>query len=176
MTMRVDPGRLRAGRDDASRDPPFELDNHLFFWITQVLDRRDRQLVAELKAYGLRALEWRALATLYSRQRLSMQALADHASIERSTLSRTIERMVHAGWIVRLADANDMRVTRLALTTEGERLFERIWPMVSDLNDAACATLPPGMEALVLWAFKEMRRNLDESLARGDSERDEDAA
>src|SRR5450631_1350073 len=66
--------------------PDFVLEQHLFFWFTQVLDRRDRQLAAALKADGLRAPEWRILATLHSRHRLSMSELADLTSIERTTL------------------------------------------------------------------------------------------
>jgi DNA-binding MarR family transcriptional regulator len=141
--------------------PDFILDQHLFFWFTQVLDRRDRQLAAALKADGLRAPEWRTLATLHSRHRLSMSALADLTSIDRTTLSRVVERMVKAGWVMRLTDASDARVTRLALTASGERLFARIWPAVWQVNERAMANLPEPAIGLVRWAVREMCRNFD---------------
>ncbi len=151
--------------------PDFALDRHLFYWITQLLDRRDRELAAALKAFRLRAPEWRALASLYSRHRLSMSELADTTSIERTTLSRTVERMVRAGWVNRLTDTSDARVTRLALTGEGERLFARIWPAVSRVNDAMVTGLPAPAVDLVRWALEEMCRNFD-ALAKSDSRRD----
>lgn len=145
--------------------PIFDLDQHLFFWFTQVLDRRDRQLAAELRASGMRAPEWRVLSSLYSRHRLSMSELADLTSLERTTLSRTADRMARKGWVVRLSDTSDMRVTRLAPTASGERLFARIWPAVQRLNEAAVAGLPEPMVPLLRWALAEMRRSLDGGLA-----------
>jgi len=143
--------------------PNFVLEQHLFFWFTQVLDRRDRQLAAALRADGLRAPEWRILATLHSRHRLSMSELADLTSIERTTLSRVVERMVRAAWVMRLTDASDARVTRLALTASGERLFARIWPAVWRVNEMAVASLPEPAVGFVRWALQEMCRNFDTS-------------
>lgn len=145
--------------------PEFALDQHLFFWFTQVLDRRDRHLAAELRPFGVRVPEWRALASLHSRHRMSMSELADTTSIERTTLSRTVERMVRKGWVVRLSDTSDARVTRLAPTAAGERLFARIWPAVRRLNEVAVASLPTPLVDTVRWALQEMRRNLDQSLS-----------
>lgn len=164
------PAGASARAKAPSAPPRFELDQHVFFWLTQVIERRDRQLTLELKPYGLRVPEWRVLASLYSRHRASMSFIADLAAIDRTTLSRTIERMVRAGRVSRLSDAADMRVTRLALTVAGERLFERIWPLVSQLNDSARANLPDQVIALVHWALKEMRRNLDRSLSAAATE------
>lgn len=151
--------------------PDFALDRHLFYWITQLLDRRDRELAAALRHFRLRAPEWRALASLYSRHRLSMSELAETTSIERTTLSRIVERMVRAGWVNRLTDTSDARVTRLALTAEGERLFARIWPAVSAVNQAMVAGLPEPAVELVRWALEQMCRNFN-APAKAESRRD----
>jgi hypothetical protein len=50
-------------------DASFELDRHVFFWLTQVIGARDRELAEGLRDCGLRVPEWRALAALHSRQR-----------------------------------------------------------------------------------------------------------
>ncbi len=166
MSRRAQPLSSRDRRPSGASEavavaPDFILEQHLFFWFTQVLDRRDRQLAAALKADGLRAPEWRTLATLHSRHRLSMSALADLTSIDRTTLSRVVERMVKAGWLMRLTDSSDARVTRLALTAAGERLFARIWPAVWQVNERAMANLPEPAIGLVRWAVQEMCRNFD---------------
>jgi len=165
MPRRAEPVASRERRPsktgDAERVPAFVLEQHLFFWFTQVLDRRDRQLAAALKADGLRAPEWRILATLHSQHRLSMSELADLTSIDRTTLSRVVERMVRAGWVMRLSDTSDARVTRLALTASGERLFARIWPAVWRVNERAVARLPEPAVGLMRWALEEMCRNFD---------------
>jgi DNA-binding MarR family transcriptional regulator len=170
MTQRANEpmGMLRGGGTAPAAAPAFALEEHLFFWFTQVLDRRDRNLAAALKSYGLRAPEWRALASLHARHRLSMSELADLTSIERTTLSRTVDRMARKGWVVRLSDTSDARVTRLAPTAAGERLFARIWPAVHELNEAAVVGIPEPLVATVRLVLEGMRRNLDASLvARG---------
>lgn len=149
---------------DASK-PPFQLERHVFFWLTQAIGSRDRRLAQELKDAGMRVPEWRALAALYARRRCSMSELADLASIDRTTLTRTVDRMEKAGWATRLSDADDLRVTRLALTATGERLFARIWPTVERLNRAAVEGLPAGAVEMLCWTLERMKTNLDQGLA-----------
>lgn len=139
----------------------FELEKHVFFWLTQVIAGRDRRLAEALDEHGLRAPEWRVLASLHARQRCSMSELAELASIDRSTFTRTVDRMQEAGWLTRLSDTEDMRVTRLAPTAAGEKLFARIWPAVEELNDAALAGLPDGAADLLRWTLERMHHNLD---------------
>jgi DNA-binding MarR family transcriptional regulator len=145
--------------------PPFQLERHVFFWLTQAIGSRDRRLAQELKDVGMRVPEWRALAALYARRRCSMSELADLASIDRTTLTRTVDRMEKAGWATRLSDADDLRVTRLALTAAGERLFARIWPTVERLNRAAVEGLPAGAVDMLCWTLERMKTNLDQGLA-----------
>jgi DNA-binding MarR family transcriptional regulator len=157
--------RRRSAPDPAApAAAAFDLDGHLFFWLTQVLGRRDRQLVAALKDQRLRVPEWRVLASLAGRQGSSMNELADLATIDRTTLSRTVDRMAKAGWVARLSDADDMRVTRLALTAAGRTLFARVLPAVEELNRAALDGLPPGAVDLVRWSLAQMCANLDRPL------------
>lgn len=145
--------------------PAFDLDGHVFFWLTQVTAARDLQLASALKAFGVRVPEWRALAALYARQRCTMSELADLAAIDRTTLTRTVDRMQDAGWLARLSDGEDMRVTRLALTAPGEKLFARMWPVVQRLNRAALVGLPPGAAEKLREALAHIKRNLDEEPA-----------
>lgn len=149
-------------RDSA---PAFELESHLFFWLTQVMGERDRRLALALKRFGLRVPEYRALAALYARRRLSMSELADLASIDRTTLTRTIDRMEDAGWLARVADAEDMRIVRLALSAAGQRLFARIWPAVQELNRAALAGLSEAAVEGLRRSLARMKTNLEDEPA-----------
>ncbi len=155
--------------------PAFDLEGHPFFWMTQAMAARDNALAGELKDLGLRVPDWRVLATLYARKHLSLRELADLCSIDRTTLSRTMDRMQEAGWVARLADSHDLRVTRLSLTASGERLFARLWPAVDRLNRAAMEGLPRGAVELLAWTLERMKTNLDRQPSRIDAS-SEDAA
>lgn len=143
----------------------FRLEQHLFFWLTQAIDSRDRRLARELRGFGLRVPEWRALAALYARRRCSMRELSDLSSIDRTTLTRTMDRMEDAGWAARLDDAKDLRITRLTLTPAGERLFERVWPAVERINQAAAEGLPAGAVEALRATLQQMKANLDQDAA-----------
>jgi DNA-binding MarR family transcriptional regulator len=146
------------------RDPStasFDLDGHLFFWVTQVEARRDLQVAEALAPHGLRVPAWRTLASLRARERCTMNELAELTALERSTLSRTVDRMVEEDLVVRLADDRDLRVVRLALSAAGRRRFDEIAPHIDALNRAAVAGLPDGMEGVLRWALRQVRANLD---------------
>ncbi|HEX6017830.1 MAG TPA: MarR family transcriptional regulator [Burkholderiaceae bacterium] len=140
----------------------FDLERHPFFWLTQVIGSRDRRLTQELRGFGLRVPEWRVLASLHARRRCSMSELADLTTIDRTTLTRTVDRMERSGWLARLTDASDLRVTRLAPTASGERLFQRIWPTVDRLNRVAVEGLPAGAIDKLRGTLERMKANLDQ--------------
>jgi DNA-binding MarR family transcriptional regulator len=139
----------------------FDLDRHVFYWLTQVIGARDRELMQGLREFGLRVPEWRALAALYARRGSTMSDLADLATIDRTTLTRTVDRMQDAGWLSRKADSDDMRVTRLELTAAGRRLFERVWPAVQRLNQLALAGVPKSDIERLHKTLERMRSNLE---------------
>lgn len=139
----------------------FDLDAHLFFWVTQVQAMRDTQLAAALEPHGLRVPAWRTLASLRAREGCTMNELVELTALERSTLSRTVDRMVADGLVARSADIHDLRMVRLALTSAGHHLFEAVAPRVDALNRAAVAGLPEGMEGVLRWALRQVRTNLE---------------
>jgi DNA-binding MarR family transcriptional regulator len=160
------PTALRRDNAPASGAGPdaFRLDEHVYFWLTEVMGRRNRLLAPALKRFGLRVPEWRVLASLAGRERASFKELAALASFDQTTLSRTIDRFVRDGLVVRFADVADLRVTRLALTAKGDALFRALWPAVAELNAASLARLPEGGAAMLRWLLGEMRRSLDEMI------------
>jgi DNA-binding MarR family transcriptional regulator len=149
--------------------PAFDLDRHVFFWLTQVIGARDRELAQGLRDVGLRVPEWRALAAMYARKHCTMSELADLATIDRTTLTRTVDRMQDAGWLERLADEEDMRVTRLALTASGRKMFERIWPEVERLNELALAGLSNAEIISLKKILGRMRANLEAYVGETDA-------
>ena len=145
----------------------FDLDSHVFYWLTQVIGARDRELTQGLRDFGVRVPEWRALAALYARERCTMSELADLATIDRTTLTRTVDRMQDAGWLSRLADGDDMRVTRLELTAAGRKLFDKVWPTAQRLNELALAGLSKAEIQQLHKTLERMRSNLEDYVSEG---------
>lgn len=163
---RSQPARIVSAVPPPEPATDFSLEQHVYFWLTEVIGRRNRLMAPALKPFGLRVSEWRVLAALHSRHRMSFKELAELASFDQTTLSRTIDRFVRDGLVVRLSDVEDMRVTRLAPTAKGEALFKQLWPVVHELNEASCARLPEGGAAMLRWLLAQMRNGLDEMIER----------
>jgi DNA-binding MarR family transcriptional regulator len=152
------------------RPPTLDLHRYPFFWMTRVTTARDGTLAQELKPLGLRVPEWRVLALVSARQRLSMKELSELSSIDRTTLTRTVDRMVDCDLLVRDADDDDMRITRISLTAGGRRLFEKTWPIVDKLNRMAVQGLPPGVIDLLGWTLETIAGNLSKGTLAGEEE------
>ena len=166
MTEAADRGSDRPGGFDEEPGPgEFALDSHLFYWMTKVMGRRDRQLADELKEYGLRVTDWRLLALLKGRGRASIGEAAADSGVDHTTMSRIADRMVRDRLLSKVSDTADMRVTRVALTPKGEELFEDIWPVVARLNSEALARLPEGSVPLLCLALGTVCQTMEESWA-----------
>lgn len=156
-------GRSKPSKDLAKGGGPavrFDLDAHVFYWFTQVVALRDRQIARAFQARGLRVPEWRVLASLAARGKLTMGELAELSSIDRTTLTRTIDRMAKDGLLIRKKDASDQRVMRLALTAGGRAMFGKLRPNVARTSEAAMAGLDVRARAALMATLRRMRANL----------------
>jgi DNA-binding MarR family transcriptional regulator len=114
-------------REDAVR--AFRLDDHLFFYFSQILARRTRAINACLRPHGVDYTRWRVLAVLQEHSGATMGRLADLTSVDRTTLTRTLGLMEKAGLVARRERKNDRRSLAISLTAKGRRMFARILPL-----------------------------------------------
>ena len=122
-------------REDAVR--AFRLDDHLFFYFSQILARRTRAINARLRPQGVDYTRWRVLAVLQEHSGATMGRLADLTSVDRTTLTRTLGLMEKAGLVVRRERKNDRRSLAISLTAKGRRMFARILPLTLAETDRA---------------------------------------
>jgi DNA-binding MarR family transcriptional regulator len=122
-------------REDAVR--AFRLDDHLFFYFSQILARRTRAINARLRPHGVDYTRWRVLAVLQEHSGATMGRLADLTSVDRTTLTRTLGLMEKAGLVTRRERKNDRRSLAISLTAKGRRMFARILPLTLAETDRA---------------------------------------
>jgi len=71
-------------------------------------------------------LFYRACSSIYPKGNVTMGEFSNALSIPLSTATRIADWLVDHGYIQRLADSDDRRVVRIALTDSGRGLFEAI--------------------------------------------------
>ncbi len=133
------------------------LEDHLFFLFTQVIGHRDRILDVRLKPLGLSAAKWRIIGTLAPRSMLAMGELAEMTTIDRTTLTRALDQLEAAGAAIRVNDADDKRIVRVALTKRGMNLFAEANPLVEEINRALTQDMTPEEADLTRAVLKRVR-------------------
>lgn len=106
-------------------------------------------------AAGLPAVQWAILHYLRTANRYSNtpQALTEYLGLTKGTVSQSLKRVEERGWVKRVADAQDGRVVRLALSRSGAKQLghgvEAEW-------HAAVALLPAARREAAEAALREL--------------------
>ncbi|HLC04463.1 MAG TPA: MarR family transcriptional regulator [Anaerolineales bacterium] len=103
-------------------------------------------------------------------ERYSLSEIADRQHVSLPTTSRSISTLVERGWVERVPDVSDRRITRLALTAEGETVLAEIHQVAAEavtrqlagLTPQACRHLVRGL-AVLHQAFEQPGPGLRES-------------
>jgi MarR family transcriptional regulator for hemolysin len=146
----------RARKADEGTTRAFKLEDHLFFYFSQILARRTRAINARLRSYGLDYSRWRVLAVLQEHSGVTMGRLADLTSVDRTTLTRTLGLMEEA----RQERVSDRRSLVISLTPKGRRMFARILPLTLAERDRALTGFSPAEIGALRDRLKKIANNL----------------
>jgi DNA-binding MarR family transcriptional regulator len=141
--------------------PDFELESHVFYLFTQIMGRRDRTLQQLLEPFGVSMPQWRILAVLQVREGCTMNELADVTTVDRTTLTRALDRLERDGLVTRQSDTRDRRNVRLGPTAAGRDAFHRVLPTIAEQNERALAGFTAAEGAALRALLHRMLRNLD---------------
>jgi MarR family transcriptional regulator, organic hydroperoxide resistance regulator len=120
-----------------------DLDNYLPYLVNRVGTIIAEQFGAEaLTPHHLSIAMWRVLAVLASKDGQRQIDLAELTSIDVSTLSRLVTRLVAIGVVSRTRSANSTREVVVKLTAKGKALVARLVPIAHDYETVASAGVP----------------------------------
>ena len=114
---------------------------HLFFLLHHLVRQRENALGRELAQTGLTLSQWQVLATLSRLDKATMGEVAAFCATDRTTLTRTVDRMVEDGLIQRDRDLVDRRQVHLNLTDKGQDVFQSALVDVTRFNDRVTGVL-----------------------------------
>ena len=92
-----------------------------------------------LSGHGLTIDMWRLLAALSNSGGTRQVDLAGMTSIEKSTVSRLVTKLVRAGLATRSPSRTSNREVVVRLSAKGQRLVRRLIPVALNLERMACA-------------------------------------
>jgi DNA-binding MarR family transcriptional regulator len=115
---------------------------------------------AALLPHHLSIAMWRVMAVLASRGSQRQIDVVDLTSIEASTLSRLVTRLIRMGLVTRTRSASSNREVAVKLSAKGEALVARLIPVARGYEAAAIAGLPPADVAVLKRCLRRMYGNM----------------
>ncbi|GAA5064004.1 MarR family winged helix-turn-helix transcriptional regulator [Haladaptatus pallidirubidus] len=108
--------------------------------------RRAREITRlyeeKLRPHGLRATQFSVLAALALKGPTPLGELADVLGLERTTLTRSANRLGDEGWVAD-AESEDARERRLRLTPAGREKVESAYPAWKEAQDEVDRQVEP---------------------------------
>jgi MarR family transcriptional regulator, organic hydroperoxide resistance regulator len=149
-----------------SRRAPLDLSEHLPYLINRVGSALVERFSADALAKAhLSIAAWRVLAVLANNGSLRQTDLAEMTSIDASTLSRLITRLVRDGLVRRKRSKKDSREVAVALTAKAGNAMTKLVPIATGLQRKATRNL----SKQDLATLKRVLRKMHENLTRGKS-------
>ncbi|HYP83964.1 MarR family winged helix-turn-helix transcriptional regulator [Variovorax sp.] len=112
-----------------------ELEDHIFFLCTQVVERRNRLLQEALKPLDMLPTEYRVLSALLRKGGLTMQELSQWTAFERTRITHILHGMEARDWVKRTVMAHDRRNVVSTITPSGQAVFDKAKVVVDAVTD-----------------------------------------
>jgi len=141
--------------------PHLELDNYLPYLINRVGSAVAASYTEDtLAPLGLSLAMWRVLAALSNNGEQRQIDLVTMTSIDASTMSRLVTRLVRTGLVTRARSKTSSREVVVALSPKGRARVESLIPVAKGLEAVASKGLSGKDLAVVKRALRRMYDNL----------------
>jgi DNA-binding MarR family transcriptional regulator len=141
-----------------------DLGNYLPYLLNRVGFALVEHFTADaLKAHGLSIDMWRVLAALSNNGGQRQVDLSGMTSIDASTMSRLVSRLVRIGLVTRSRSETSNREVLVALSPKGRALVQRLIPIAVKLEQTASA----GLTAKELAVMKRLLSRIYRNFADG---------
>src|SRR4051794_21780961 len=109
-----------------SDHPPAELGQFTGFLMNYVGTRSGRRFAAALEPFGLHPRHFGVMTVLDARPGITQQDLADHSSVDRSSMVAVLDELERRGLAERRSAPADRRKRAIHLTAEGRAQLQRM--------------------------------------------------
>lgn len=130
------------------------------FLIYDVSRLMRRDFDARVQSLGFTTIQWRAIAHIARQEGCNQATLADQLEIKPITLTRLIDRLAVAGWVVRLPDPKDRRAVQLYLTATSRPLLATMQEKSLQTRTQALQGISEDEFAVLFSTLKTMKKNL----------------
>jgi DNA-binding MarR family transcriptional regulator len=122
---------------DPTGEFPFDVVTYLFHLFAVLGRHREAALEGAFRPLGLNVARYRALSVVARLEPLGMSELADFSAVDRTTMTRTVDQLVTAGFVLRETPPTDRRQVLLRVTPAGRGANQQALRAVYQINRRA---------------------------------------
>ena len=119
---------------DSKGEFPMAPEEYFFYLLFLAARRRDLHFERTLAEAGLNLTRWRTLAIIRRIAACTMKDLALYSTVDRTTLTRSVDQLVEKQLVERMTPRGDRRKVSLALSPAGEELYSRAVVLLMSSN------------------------------------------
>lgn len=129
-------------------EEPFLLERFLPYELSVTANRVSRLFARRYAdAFGLAIPEWRCMAVIGRHALISATAIAERTAMDKVKVSRAVGGLLAKGLVRRSPHPADRRLSLLAFTAKGRRIYEQIVPLARRTEAELMEVLGPGDRA-----------------------------
>ncbi len=131
------------------------LEKHLGYWLRCLSNFVSGGFAGKLAARDVSVAQWVVLRTLYDNQNVTLNQAAQMVGVDKSSLSRMIERLVRRNLIIR-SEGDDRRSLGLALTPTARKLVPQLAKLADQNDESFFKTLSPKQRKEFLRTIQQL--------------------
>jgi MarR family transcriptional regulator, 2-MHQ and catechol-resistance regulon repressor len=137
-------------------DKDQELSLKLFVVLSRAIQSIEKQVVNNIKSYGLNLTEFGVLELLYHKGDQPIQKIGQKILLASSSITYVVDKLEEKKYITRKACATDRRVTHASITEEGVKLMEEIFPEHKEAMSKIMAGINTDEKELIVDKIKQL--------------------
>lgn len=131
------------------------LEDHLGYWLRLVSNTVHQRFTERLSGYEISVSQWGALCTLYHEKGLSLKQAVQCIGVDKSALSRMVDRLVEKGLVSRV-EGGSRRTIQLDLTAEGRTLVPKLAKLADQNDEDFFSSLDPKKKQALLKMVQQL--------------------
>jgi DNA-binding MarR family transcriptional regulator len=131
------------------------LEKHLGYWLRCLSNFVSGSFAEKLAELDISVAQWVVLRTLYHNKNITLNQAAQWVGVDKSSLSRMIERLVRRNLVIR-SEGDDRRSLGLALTPAARKLVPQLAKLADQNDESFFKTLSQKQRREFLGTIKQL--------------------
>lgn len=123
-----------------------------------------KYLDKELEPYNIGSGQVSILMCLFEADGINQESISRTIKVDKTSITRSIQKLIEGGYVVRQKDEEDNRSFRVFLTGKGRQIEPDIWKIASGWEEILLSGFDADHRGLIVDSLKDMSANVSRKM------------